>query len=189
MPQKVKITGNPKTKELFENVGGGKCDQHTSVTYYRKEGKLVFAFVCEEVAPVVYGEKDNDKLYKGDVVEVMITLGSPGRYLEIELNPSNLKYVAVVDNPSSEESDIGITLLEENPVEHEIARVEEGYVAKILVPEAWLKELGWDREGARINFFRQDFSAEGELRLYAFSPTRSASFHRPQAFAQMETES
>ena len=43
---------------------------------------LVFVFDCVEDSPVVFGDKDNDKLYKGDVVEVMITLGRPERYLE-----------------------------------------------------------------------------------------------------------
>jgi hypothetical protein len=188
MQQRIRITENQKTKELSENLAGGQCDQQTLITYYHKEGKLIFVFVCEENSPFVYGEKNNDKLYQGDVVEVMITLGSPDKYLEIGLNPANLKYVAVVDNPSLEGNGMSVTLMEENPIETFISPTDDGYVAKILIPAEWLEMLGWDKNGALINFYRQDFSAEGELRLYAFSPTRSASFHKPKAFAQMETE-
>jgi len=187
MPQKIRITDNLKTKELSENVAGGKCEQKTLVTYYRKDGKLIFVFSCEEVSPIVYGERDNDKLYKGDIVEVMITLGSLERYLEIEVNPANLKYAAIVGNPAPDGSGIQLEILKEHPVETEITLTDDGYVAKILVPEAWLKELGWNKDDAYINFYRQDFSEVGELRLYALSPTRTASFHKPSVFAQMET--
>lgn len=48
MPIRIRVTDNEKTKELRENLTGGDCDQQTLISYYRKEGNLVFVFDCEE---------------------------------------------------------------------------------------------------------------------------------------------
>ncbi|HOB64062.1 MAG: hypothetical protein GX095_05755 [Clostridiales bacterium] len=186
MPLRIRIAGYTKTKDLFENVAGGDCEQHTAVSYYHDGENLVFVFDCVEASPVVFGDKDNDKLYKGDVVEVMITLGRPERYLEVSVNPARLKYAAIVDNPDRDGSGITVTPIEENPVETEVLPTEAGYAARITIPIAWLKEIGWSADCSLINFYRQDFNDAGDLRLYALSPTRSASFHKPDAFVPME---
>lgn len=183
MPLKIRIADNEKTKELSENLTGGESGQQTLITYYHKDGKLVFVFDCDEDAPISYGDKDNDKIYKGDVVEVMITLGSRERYLEVSVNPSELKYVAIVDNRDGE---LTITPIAENPVETELIPTETGYIAKIILPKAWLEELGRTADTSYINFYRQDFNAVGDLRMYALSPTRTASFHKSEAFVPME---
>ncbi|MDD3946299.1 MAG: hypothetical protein PHI19_00470 [Clostridia bacterium] len=186
MPIRIRVAEHIKTKELRENIAGGDCQQQTLVSYYHQKDKLVFVFDCDEVSPVVFGTKDNDKLYKGDIVELMITLGASEKYLEVGVNPDNLKYAAIVANPEGTGKELSIERLEHHPIETELVTTEGGYIAKIVIPIDWLKELGWTREAAKINFYRQDFTADGELRLYAFSPTRSANFHKIDSFVPME---
>lgn len=186
MPLRIRIADNIKTKELYENVAGGDCDQQTLISYFKQDGKITFIFNCVEDTPIIFGNKDNDKLYKGDVVEIMLTLGNANRYLEVSVNPAELKYAAIVLNPDGEGSNLTIETLDDNPIETDMFATDIGYVAKIIIPIDWLKELGWRAEASLINIYRQDFNAEGDLRLYALSPTKSATFHKVDAFIPME---
>ena len=65
----------------------------------KQEGKRLFClFNAFDSSLSSYGDKDNDELYHGDVVEIFIDVGEKDSYLEIEVAPNGAIFVANVTN-------------------------------------------------------------------------------------------
>lgn len=179
-PQLI-LSEKPQTFKLSDNVTGNVSYNVTNVTAAAKNGEIVFDFDVTDDSLIAFGSKYNDPLYKGDVVEAFITLGSPSRYLEIEVNPDGAEYAVIVDNKDGL-GDIKVTPLAVCPFTSSAKTNDNGWTASIKIKLSALKELGWVPENAKINLFRQDFRPVGDLFLYALNPTKTNKFHIVGAF-------
>ena len=168
------------TAHLKDNFGG-KPFNKTIVYCSLEEDALKLLFISKDSAIISKGLSYNDKLYEGDTVELMITLGDRHRYLELEVNPDGVQYAAIV---TKLEDGIDIDYVANCPFSANTERVEGGWRSEWLIPFKNLVELGWDKEDCYFNLYRQDFQGEN-LNLYALSPTECATFHRPERFIKL----
>ncbi len=169
---------------LKENVTGSNPKKVTEVAFFSKNDSLKLLFICADSDIISKGQSYNDKLYEGDVVELFLTLGERNRYLELEVNPDGVEYSAVVTNDGN--GKIDIDFLETPPFTSKTKRTASGWESEWEVDLNALKTLGFDRDNAYFNLYRQDFQSDGELNLYALSPTYKPTFHEPDAFVKYQ---
>lgn len=184
MRDKFVIEKTPIKTYLLDNVTGGEPYRKTAVSACFDNGFIKIEFFAEDDAVISKGEFYNDLLWKGDVVEVFITLGNELRYLEIEVNPDGYQYAKIVDNDGTGEftlSDIPYA-----PFNSVVSVSDEGYSAEISIPLDGLYRLGFQKDNAKINLYRQDLMADGSMGLYALSPTLCGTFHKTEAFLPFE---
>lgn len=172
---------------LSDNYTGGIPNNPTNVLCRASKEGLFFTFEVTDNDLATYGKNYNDPLWKGDVVEIFLTLGSRNRYLEIEVNPDNAQYAAVITNESGE-GDFQIEFINSPPLESTVSKSESGWTANIFMPFDKLKELNWEPKHSFINLYRQDYRPDGELKLYALSPTMCGSFHKVKSFIPFQCE-
>ena len=165
---------------LKDNSGGDAVGGKAAL--WRTESALKVLFSVFDNDIISYGTEYNEPLWKGDTAELFITLGRRNRYLELEVNPDGVGYAAAVEN---REGEFELEFLREAPFGWTAKRTETGYESEWTIPLEKLEALGFDSKNGYFNLYIQDYSA-GELRLYALSPTKCGSFHRPEAFLKLE---
>lgn len=170
------------TTWLKDNYNHSAPVKKTGVTLYFEDEGLKLLFICQDSAIISKGKSYNDKLYEGDTVELFLTLGEKERYLELEVNPDGVEYAVVVKHSGKE---MDITPLEEPPFFTNTVKTGEGWMTSWEIPLAKLEKLGFDRNNAYFNIFRQDYDG-GRLNLYALSPTGKDTFHDIQSFIKLD---
>ena len=83
--------------QLFDNRTGKLANPRTDFEYFKQDNLLMFNFVAYESSLSSYSNKDNDTLYKGDVVEVFLDIGIDG-YYELEVAPNGATFIAKIVN-------------------------------------------------------------------------------------------
>ena len=156
------MTYTPAEVVLRDNSGGDGIGG--KATLWRTENAIKVLFCAVDNDIISYGKKYNEPLWKGDTVEIFLTLGRRNRYLEFELE-----------------------FIDEPPFKWEARRTEYGYECSFEIPFSTLKAIGFDENEAYFNLYMQDYTADG-LRLYAMAPTMCGSFHRPEAFVKLAVE-
>lgn len=169
-----------KTQLFFESAGGKASDKTVFKTFL-DDKNWYFTFECEENFFYPKHANFNDKLFEGDIVELMITLGDKNRYLEVEVNQNNAAYLAIIDNLDGE-GKINIKFLDKNFIFSSVKLAINKWFCDIIIPFERLEELGFDKKSAFFNAHRQDFDESGNLNLYSLSPTMSRTFHKIDAF-------
>ncbi len=165
---------------LLEN-NGGTVKESTLVKMSIEDERLKLLFICASRDIISKGRTYNDKLYEGDTVELFITLGTKGRYLELEVNPRGVQYAAIVENNGQ---NIVINYLECSPFYSVTDIIEGGWCSFWEIPLENLNKLGFDIENAYFNLYRQDYEGEN-LNLYALNPTMSETFHKTESFIKL----
>ncbi|MDR3185354.1 MAG: carbohydrate-binding family 9-like protein [Christensenellaceae bacterium] len=170
--------------ELVDNLTGGKPLQKTVVELFSDDETIKVTFECSENYYSSVGRDYNDTLWMGDIVEIMITLGSLNRYLEIEVNPDGVLYAVLIDNIDLR-GNILIKKIDKAPFSANTLKTDTVWTAHIAIPLKSLKALDWNLRDSKINIYRQDFRPNGELVLYAYSPTFCEKFHIPSSFVSL----
>ena len=168
--------------ELKDNLSGGAPYQATALCLTEEGGDLVAEFIVSDTHIQSFGEKYNDPLWKGDVVEVFLST-SENRYFEAELNPNGIGYAFMVENKDGL-GDIVLTPLDTPPFTATVTRTETGWKGVYRFSKTALKALGIPAN-TTANFYRQDYQNE-TIYLSALSPTGKANFHIPKSFLSME---
>ena len=176
------LSDNEQIYYLSDNLNKSEPAQKTKVIAKQTTDFLEFNFICEENSSRVYGEKYNDPLYLGDVVEVFLTLNEKERYLETEVNPNGLLFCAEVTFKDGKTS---LKMLDNLFAEASVEKCGNEIKTLLKLKKKALRKLGFNSENAFINLYRQDFDEKGNLRLYALSPTRCGTFHKPEAFVKL----
>lgn len=83
---------------FLENISGKKAPVLTEFSIKRMGDILYCHFSAYDSSLNSFGDKDNDKLYNGDVVEIFVDVGEPNSYLEIEVAPNGARFVANIIN-------------------------------------------------------------------------------------------
>ena len=84
--------------KLLDNRSGKKSSVLTDFFIHKNGNILSVHFDAYDSSLKSYSNKDNDELYKGDVVEIFLDIGEPDSYLEIEVAPNGAKFVANIIN-------------------------------------------------------------------------------------------
>lgn len=148
-----------------------------------REQAAEFFFAVTDTEIISPFKEDNEDIWQGDAVEVFLSSdGNLDRYYEMEVSPFGVRFWGEIEGRGEKR----VLRKSPPPFEAETVRTAEGYAVHIRLPLAALK--GFDRSAAKLNAFRLDRKADGTQKLYALSPTLSATFHKPEYFIQIWTK-
>lgn len=163
----------------------GIIDGDTMIHTQFDDDKLVFKFCCKEEYFCPKHFEYNKPLFDGDIVELMITLGSKKKYLEIEVNQNNAQYCVLIDNYNGNHYDV-ITKIPKPVIESSI-KIEKNYwECVIIIKVEDLVKLGWDKTNSYINAHRQSYDRVNDMKQYSLSRTIEPNFHMANAFLLLE---
>jgi hypothetical protein len=177
---------------LVETVSGETPGQKTEVAIMYDSNFLYALFECEENLPIAVYRKHDDPLYEENAVELFIDpLGTGKVYFELEVNPLNTKFDALIIN------DFGTNgvrrgkrfqgFTDWNPSSFESrSNVENDrwtVIVKIAFADIFIASLPYPVSGDewRGNFFRIDFDGKVQ-RFDSWSPNYVADFHSTSQF-------
>ena len=83
---------------LKDNISGLDGLVKTEFSIKRKGNVLLCRFNAYDSSLNSYSNKDNDRQYDGDVVEIFIDIGEKDSYLEIEVAPNGTTFIANITN-------------------------------------------------------------------------------------------
>lgn len=86
---------------LFDNRTGKKAIPETLISYKKDDNKLLFEFIAKDSSLSSYSNKDNDEIYRGDVVEIFLDFGDE-YYYEFEVAPNGTTFIAKIINGAPE---------------------------------------------------------------------------------------
>ncbi len=168
---------------LKECKTGGEAEVKTSATVGIAGGKLNLSFTAEEKTRNPRYSEDNMPLYEGDVVEIFLALGERERYLEVEFNQNGALFSAVIEMRRGEKKSALVDGREH--IEATVELAEKAWKTSAAIDIGWLKTLGFCKDFAYGNLLREDFDGEGNMAIYAASPTYADTFHKPEAFVKL----
>lgn len=185
MQSKMKISTKKSAAYLLENNSGLVGVEGTKVTFWHDKKNVYFEFVCDTIVDGYssFGKKYNDKLWQGNVVEVFITLGDKMKYLEVETNPDGINYAVHIFNKDGK-GDFDLTYLDEGKYSSTVEIKDNLWTTLMTIPFVKLEELGFDKNNAYINLYRQSH-VNNDVNLYSYSPTLVPQFHTCSKFAKL----
>lgn len=168
---------------LKECLSGGVAEVKTAATVGIAEGKLLLSFTAEERTGNPKYSEDNMPLYEGDVVEIFLALGERDRYLEVEFNQNGALFSAVIEIRGGEKK--SVMLDGRKHIETAVELSDGLWKTSAAIDIGWLKTLGFSEDFVYGNLLREDFDEEGNMAIYAASPTYADTFHKPAAFVKL----
>lgn len=165
----------------------------TSVSLWREKGRLEILFdMHDEKAVVAPHLRDDEPLWKHDVVEVFLAPRSLEHYFEIEISPLATRFTASVRSPDLSRSTMDVDLSWESPGLRAFVRRDSGEPfwrtrCRVSLPFADLGHEPAPGETWRVNLYRIDRSERGD-EFSAWSPTLTdpPDFHQPARFGYLE---
>lgn len=160
---------------LKDNITGQNSPLKTEF-YIEEKGKhLICLFKAYDSSLNSHGNKNNDELYRGDVVEVFLDIGEPNAYLEIEVAPNGKKFVAnIIDKE--------IHFIDSNFVKTNVEIQNHDYFVTIDINLSKLKVL----KPIKYNAYRIETKGIKEnYLLLAVSPTLCGTFHVRDSFIKL----
>ena len=176
-----------------------------SLSYDAKIQSLNINFINQNDTHIKQNQyiKNNTKMWNQEVFEMFITAetGTAKHYVEIEINPNNALFSALIYNPNGEGTENSLLYLDSvaNNITHHItSKTENSWSGVINFP---LSILGATSKKYQINFFRVVSLENHNLdttnfwectntscAYLAWDPTMSGTtpaFHRPKYFGQL----
>ena len=159
---------------LLDNRTGKAIDPKTEFSYYKQGDILNFEFYASDSSLSSYSNKNNDTLYKGDVVEIFLDIGDDG-YYEFEVAPNGATFIAKIIN-------LEPTFIKNNFFESDVDIIENDYKVKMTIDLAKLKSVKY----LKFNAFRIETKGiKQDYILEAYSPTLSNTFHVRDKFVEI----
>ena len=151
---------------LFDNHTGKKAIPETLVSYKKEENKLLFEFIAKDSSLSSYSNKDNDEIYRGDVVEIFLDFGDE-YYYEFEVAPNGTTFVAKIIN--------GTPLFIKNDFFKNKAIIDgQTYKVNMAIDLDKFKQI----KHIKFNAFRIETKGiKQDYILQALSPTLKDTFH------------
>lgn len=189
----------PET-QFFHATNGQKATQLTEVKLKADNQFLYLEFVCKN-NPFVNQNSytaHNSEMYNQEVFELFIASGSetPKKYLEIEINPNNALFVALVENSTGEGPEKLLFIDHSNAgIIHGVQKKADSWNGFMNIP---IELISTKSSVYRLNFYRiiskvsnenLDWKCdENNCDFTCWSPTMSGAtpaFHKPAAFGQL----
>ena len=161
---------------LKENTINDKVTHKTELDIKKVGNSLFFSFYAEDSSFYTVGEKYNDNLYDGDVVEIFITYGLANHYYEIEVSPNGLVFLADIENINGKTK---INFIDKSFVKTKVEIIDNNYKVEISLPLNKIKT-----ERPLFNAFRIE-RMNNKQYLYALNPTMCHSFHKMEYFIDL----
>jgi hypothetical protein len=161
--------------ELRDAVTGARPRLATKLRLAHRAGELLVRFDCRHAGITATMRRDNDPLWKEDVVEAFLAFEDPPRrYLEVEVNPLGARFSARVESPHLSRDGMTVETFDFPDFRANAGIFQRRWSARLRLP---LRGSGL----LLANFFRID-RASGEFQ--ALFPTQSdpPDFHRPDRF-------
>lgn len=160
---------------LKDNITGQTSPVKTEFSITQKGKHLICLFKAYDSSLNSHGDRDNDELYRGDVVEVFLDIGEPNAYLEIEVAPNGKKFVAnIIDKE--------IHFIENNFVKSKVEIQNNDYFVIIDIDLTKLNIL----KPIKYNAYRIETKGIKEnYLLLAASPTMCDTFHVRDSFIKL----
>lgn len=160
---------------LRDNITGLQSSVKTEFSIEQKGKHLICLFKAYDSSLTSHGDKDNDELYRGDVVEVFLDIGEPNSYLEIEVAPNGKKFVANIINKE-------IHFIDNNFVKSKVEIQNNDYFVTIDIDLTKLNIL----KPIKYNAYRIETKGIKEnYLLLAASPTMCDTFHVRDSFIDL----
>ena len=160
---------------LRDNITGLESSVKTEFSIEQKGKHLICLFKAYDSSLTSHGNKDNDELYRGDVVEVFLDIGEPNSYFEIEVAPNGKKFVANIINKE-------IHFIDNNFVKSKVEIQNNDYFVTIDIDLTKLNIL----KPIRYNAYRIETKGIKEnYLLLAASPTMCDTFHVRDSFIDL----
>lgn len=183
----LKLSSKAVQLNLVNNFDASMPKNKTLVYVKHNSHSIYFDFIVYDKCIIPFGKLYNEPLFKGDIVEVLLTLDCKNYYLEIEVNPNGIQYAVLIKNTDGK-GDIIITAIDKSPFESVTQITENGWKCNICIKKSTLLKLGWNEDNCFINIHRQDYKRNNELKLYSLSPTKCSTFHMPDAFVKLQID-
>ena len=159
---------------LLDNRTGKESSAKTELFLHRRNNHLLCQFIAYNSSLNSYSEKDNDELYKGNVVEIFLDVNEKDSYLEIEVAPNGAKFVANIVNGK-------INFINNKFVK--TTSLIEGNTYKVNLDINLSK---YDFEKIKFNAFRiETKKIKQDYILEALFPTLSNTFHDRSKFKNL----
>lgn len=168
---------------LKECTTGGAADLKTAASVGIAGEKLLLSVTAEEKTRNPKYTEDNMPLYEGDVVEIFLALGERERYLEVEFNQNKAIFCAVIEMRDGQKTSVPVN--GRNHIDVTVGLSENLWKTVAAIDIGWLKTLGFSEDFVYGNLLREDFDGEGNMAIYAASPTFAETFHKPAAFVKL----
>lgn len=166
---------------LKDNITGNVACYKTTVKISRKKDLILVKYKALSSTLFSYSDKYNDELYKGDVVEIFISLGKPFYYYEFECAPNGTLFYGEIHNENNERT---LTLLQNNCIKSKTKQHKNWYSVDLIID---LSKLSGDKNNISYNIFRIDTDGEKpEKHLFALNPTLCDTFHVEKAFIKLK---
>ena len=160
---------------LRDNITGLESSVKTEFSIEQKGKHLICLFKAYDSSLTSHGNKDNDELYRGDVVEVFLDIGEPNSYLEIEVAPNGKKFVANIINKE-------IHFIDNNFVKSKVEIQNNDYFVTIdidLTKFNILKPIKYNAYRIETKGIKENYL------LLAASPTMCDTFHVRDSFIDL----
>ena len=151
---------------LFDNRTGKKAIPETLISYKKEDNKLLFEFIAKDSSLSSYSNKDNDEIYRGDVVEIFLDFGDE-YYYEFEVAPNGTTFIAKIIN--------GIPLFIKNDFFKSKVIIDgQTYKVNMVIDLDKFKQI----KHIKFNAFRIETKGiKQDYILQALSPTLKDTFH------------
>ena len=160
---------------LRDNITGQTSPVKTEFSITQKGKHLICLFKAYDSSLNSHGDRDNDELYRGDVVEVLLDIGETNAYLEIEVAPNGKKFVAnIIDKE--------IHFIENNFVKSKVEIQNNDYFVIIdidLTKFNILKPIKYNAYRIETKGIKENYL------LLAASPTMCDTFHVRDNFIKL----
>ena len=162
-------------QQLFDNLTGTIAKPATYVSFEKDSNYLIFDFEAYDSSLNSYSDKDNDAIYKGDVVELFLDIGEES-YYEFEVAPNGTTFVASI-------KDLKPTFIENNFFKNEVRIDGNNYFVKMIIDLSKFNVIKF----IKFNAFRiETKKVRPEYILQALNPTLCGSFHKRDKFIELK---
>ena len=163
-------------RNLLDNWTGKLANPLTEFSYQRKGNILNVHFKAFNSSLYSFSDKDNDRQYDGDVVEIFLDFGDD-YYLEIEVAPNGTKFVATILNRH-------ITYIDSSFLKHDVIIKDNNYFVDMEIDLSKFHDL----DKIKYNAFRIEVDDSKHVILEAVSPTMCETFHVRNKFINLLSE-
>ena len=155
---------------LKNNFNGEIAKPKTSFEIERIDGCIKATFIAYDSSLISFSDKDNDDLWRGNVVELFLDLGDKDFYYEFEVAPNGRKFIAkkYIDH---------LEYLSPSSFKSEVIRDGNNYKATMMIEAKTNKEILY-------NAFRIERKEKSNV-LEALSPTYCDTFHVRDKFIKL----
>ena len=161
---------------LKDNISGldGLVKTEFSI---KREGNVLFChFNAYDSSLNSYSDKNNDRQFDGDVVEIFIDIGEKDSYLEIEVAPNGAIFVANIKN-------LKVNFIDNSFVKSKVSIKGNDYFVDLVIDLSSFNII----KPIRYNAFRiETKNIKTNYILLAVSPTLCDTFHVRDKFIALE---